>query len=43
MQIEMDDDGMRIDRWRRRSTASTREGRGPKFIYTVPSFQNPAA
>ena len=27
---------------RRRSTASTREGRTPKFIYTVPTFQNPA-
>ena len=27
---------------RRRSTASTREGRRPKFIYTIPTFQNPA-
>ena len=27
---------------RRRSTASTREGRAPKFIYTIPTFQNPA-
>ena len=27
---------------RRRSTASTREGRRPKFIYTIPNFQNPA-
>ena len=26
---------------RRRSTASQREGRRPKFIYTIPNFQNP--
>ena len=27
---------------RRRSSGSTREGRRPKFIYTIPNFQNPA-
>ncbi len=27
---------------RRSSTGSTHEGRTPKFIYTIPSFQNPA-
>ena len=27
---------------RRRSTASSAEGRRPKFIYTIPNFQNPA-
>ena len=28
--------------WRRRSTGCDAEGARPKFIYTVPSFQNPA-
>jgi 2-aminoadipate transaminase len=40
VQIEMDDDGMRVDGSRRRSTPDG-EGRRPKFIYTIPSFQNP--
>jgi 2-aminoadipate transaminase len=42
VQVEMDDDGMRIDRLQEALDQLDREGRTPKFIYTVPSFQNPA-
>jgi 2-aminoadipate transaminase len=42
VQVEMDDDGMRIDRLEAELDRLDREGRTPKFIYTVPSFQNPA-
>jgi 2-aminoadipate transaminase len=42
VQIEMDDDGMRIDRLQEALDRLDREGRTPKFIYTIPSFQNPA-
>jgi 2-aminoadipate transaminase len=42
VQIEMDDDGMRIDRLQEALDRLDREGRTPKFIYTVPSFHNPA-
>jgi len=42
VQIEMDADGMRIDLLDERLDELEREGRRPKFIYTVPSFQNPA-
>jgi len=42
VQIEMDADGMRIDLLEERLAELEREGRRPKFIYTVPSFQNPA-
>jgi 2-aminoadipate transaminase len=42
VQIEMDDDGMRIDVLVAELERLDREGRVPKFIYTVPSFQNPA-
>jgi 2-aminoadipate transaminase len=42
VQIEMDDDGMRIDRLEEELDRLDHEGRTPKFIYTVPSFQNPA-
>jgi 2-aminoadipate transaminase len=42
VQIEMDDHGMRIDVLRAELDRLAREGRTPKFIYTVPSFQNPA-
>ena len=41
-QIEMDDDGMRIDVLAQTLDALAAEGRRPKFIYTVPTFQNPA-
>jgi 2-aminoadipate transaminase len=42
VQIEMDDHGMRTDVLARELERLDREGRVPKFIYTVPSFQNPA-
>jgi 2-aminoadipate transaminase len=42
VQIEMDADGMRIDRLEEALDRLDEEGRVPKFIYTVPSFQNPA-
>jgi 2-aminoadipate transaminase len=42
VQVEMDDDGMRIDRLQEALDQLDREGRTPKFIYTIPSFQNPA-
>src|SRR5918997_6690260 len=42
VQVEMDDHGMRIDVLRDELERLDREGRQPKFIYTVPSFQNPA-
>ena len=42
VQIEMDDDGMRIDVLEETLDRLDREGRAPKFIYTVPTFQNPA-
>ena len=42
VQIEMDDDGMRIDVLEATLERLAAEGRAPKFIYTIPSFQNPA-
>ena len=43
VQVAVDDDGMRDRRARAGARAArAREGRRPKFIYTVPSFQNPA-
>src|SRR5687767_13035533 len=42
VQIEMDADGMRIDLLEAALDRLDAEGRVPKFIYTVPSFQNPA-
>ena len=41
VQIEMDADGMRIDLMEQALDRLDGEGRVPKFIYTVPSFQNP--
>jgi 2-aminoadipate transaminase len=41
-QIEMDEDGMRIDVLEETLAALDRDGRTPKFIYTIPNFQNPA-
>jgi 2-aminoadipate transaminase len=40
--VEMDDDGMRVDQLEAVLDALERERRRPKFVYTVPSFQNPA-
>jgi 2-aminoadipate transaminase len=41
IQVEMDSDGMRIDELERVLGALADEGRRPKFIYTIPTFQNP--
>jgi 2-aminoadipate transaminase len=41
-QVEMDADGMRIDLLEELLAELAAEGRRPKFVYTVPSFQNPA-
>ena len=38
----MDADGMRIDELEATLDRLEREGRRPKFIYTIPTFQNPA-
>src|ERR1700742_144459 len=42
VQIEMDEHGMRIDVLAETLARLKAEGRRPKFIYTIPSFQNPA-
>jgi 2-aminoadipate transaminase len=42
VQVEMDEDGMRIDELEATLERLEREGRRPKFIYTIPTFQNPA-
>ncbi|MFN8163122.1 MAG: PLP-dependent aminotransferase family protein [Solirubrobacterales bacterium] len=42
VQVECDQDGMRIDELERLLDGLRAEGRRPKFIYSVPSFQNPA-
>jgi 2-aminoadipate transaminase len=41
-QIEMDANGMRVDLLEETLDQLERDGRRPKFIYTVPTFQNPA-
>ncbi len=42
IQIEMDSDGMRVDLLEETLERLDQEKRRPKFIYTVPTFQNPA-
>jgi 2-aminoadipate transaminase len=42
VQIEMDSDGMRIDLLEEALERLEQQKRRPKFIYTVPTFQNPA-
>jgi 2-aminoadipate transaminase len=42
IQIECDGDGMRLEQLEEALGRLDGEGRRPKFIYTVPSFQNPA-
>jgi 2-aminoadipate transaminase len=42
VQVDVDADGMRLDLLEETLEKLDREGRRPKFIYTVPSFQNPA-
>jgi 2-aminoadipate transaminase len=41
VQIELDEHGMRVDLMEEALDRLDAEGRVPKFIYTVPSFQNP--
>ncbi|HEY7953471.1 MAG TPA: PLP-dependent aminotransferase family protein [Solirubrobacteraceae bacterium] len=41
VQIEMDEEGMPIDALEATLDALAGEGRRPKFIYTIPNFQNP--
>ncbi len=41
VQIEMDADGMPIDELEATLDRLAAEGRRPKFIYTIPNFQNP--
>lgn len=41
VQIGMDADGMRIDELEETLDRLAAEGRTPKFIYTIPNFQNP--
>jgi 2-aminoadipate transaminase len=41
VQIEMDSDGMPIDELEQTLDRLESEGRRPKFIYTIPNFQNP--
>ena len=41
-QVEMDADGMRVDLLEELLDELAAEGRRPKFIYSVPTFQNPA-
>src|SRR5918993_2841605 len=42
VQIPMDADGMRVDLLEETLDRLRADGRTPKFIYTVPTFQNPA-
>src|SRR5438046_8985790 len=42
VQVEMDADGMRMDLLEGTLDRLEADGRRPKFIYTVPTFQNPA-
>ncbi|HYI99266.1 MAG TPA: PLP-dependent aminotransferase family protein [Thermoleophilaceae bacterium] len=41
VQVDMDSDGMRVDLLEETLDQLDRDGKRPKFIYTVPSFQNP--
>ena len=41
VQVAMDDDGMDVDELEATLDRLAAEGRRPKFIYTIPSFQNP--
>ena len=42
LQVGVDEEGMDVDELERLLELLGGEGRSPKFIYTVPSFQNPA-
>ena len=40
--VALDEGGLDIDDLRSRHAACVREGRRPKFLYVIPSFQNPS-
>jgi 2-aminoadipate transaminase len=42
VQVDVDSDGMQVEVLEQVLERLDREGRRPKFVYTVPSFQNPA-
>jgi 2-aminoadipate transaminase len=42
VQVDCDEDGMRIDELEAVLARLDEDGRRPKFVYSVPSFQNPA-
>ncbi|MEA2481417.1 MAG: 2-aminoadipate transaminase, partial [Thermoleophilaceae bacterium] len=42
VQIDVDSDGMRIDVLEETLDRLERDGRKPKFVYTIPTFQNPS-
>jgi 2-aminoadipate transaminase len=42
IQVETDDEGMKVDELPELLARLAGEGRRPKFIYSVPTFQNPA-
>jgi 2-aminoadipate transaminase len=42
VQVAMDADGLRVDLLEATLDGLERDGRRPKFIYTIPTFQNPA-
>jgi 2-aminoadipate transaminase len=42
VQVPMDGDGMRVDEMEAALDRLQADGRRPKFIYTIPNFQNPA-
>jgi 2-aminoadipate transaminase len=42
IQVETDDEGMKVDELPELLARLAREGRRPKFIYSIPTFQNPA-
>jgi 2-aminoadipate transaminase len=42
VQVECDEDGMRVSELEELLDRLRAEGRRPKFVYSVPSFQNPA-
>jgi 2-aminoadipate transaminase len=42
VQVECDEDGMRVELLEQLLGDLRKEGRRPKFIYSVPSFQNPS-
>jgi 2-aminoadipate transaminase len=42
VQIDVDNEGMRIDELEQTLAALDAAGKRPKFIYTIPNFQNPA-